>query len=64
MKRYDIFTPPYGKGYMEEVEEGKWVKFEDVEKMLADHGIVLNAELETLFCLDTVMKKCYTSQTE
>lgn len=37
IKRYSIFTPPYGKGRIEEDENGDLCKFEDVKEFLGQN---------------------------
>ena len=42
--RYEVYTPPYGKGRMEEDEDGKWVKFEDFQR-LAEFAVTVSEQL-------------------
>ncbi len=34
LKRYEIFTPPYSRGRMEEDSDGNWVRFDDVRELI------------------------------
>jgi hypothetical protein len=42
MKRYDIETPPYGKGRMEEFEDGQYVEYQEARELLDEAAIFLS----------------------
>jgi hypothetical protein len=48
LQRYSLRNSPYCPGYLNEDEEGEWVKLEDVIKLLSEHTERMGKILENV----------------